>query len=220
MNLVWALAEQVADAALTPAEAKAVEGIRKDIDALKHDAPKHQIPPVEPNPIEEVPQRDKRVDLDEDQKDAIFAEIEELLFLGGRHREDVMSYLGNRYGIKRRTARHWMAQVRERWRAAQASEELTDRHYQLERMAHVLYNRAVDGPTWGDVKKQIGQLKKLIDEKNFDAVNALIAEMVKQKGGDLKTAQRILWNLCAMAGYGTKVTVDVTGAGVTIGSAE
>jgi hypothetical protein len=207
----WKTAEQEADLILSEEDQQAAAAVQKDINALKHEAV-NTIPPAEPDPLLAVPQRKGLLRLSEQQYDLIFAEIEELLYLGGRHREDVMSYLRKHYGIKRTTAELWIRKVQERAREVQAQENLTDRHYQLERMAHALFNRAADGPSWNDIKRQVARIGKMIDDGKIIDARAMLAQMSRQKGGDLKTAQRILWNLCAMAGYGTKITVDVSGA--------
>lgn len=197
---------------LVPQEERDVDDLHKKFNTLKHPPSKLTIPPTEENPLDRVPQREGKRSLTEEQEEAIFAEIEELLFLGGRHREDVVSYLRKHYQIRRTTAEYWIRRAETQWRAAQAQINLTDRHYQLERMAHALYNRAAEGPSWTDIKRHINKVQKLIDEKKFDEVSTYIAQMKKIKGGDLRVAQRILWNLCMMSGYGTRITLDLGGA--------
>jgi hypothetical protein len=200
------------DGILSPAEAEMIKGMQTEIAHAQRPLADAPAPDTRTPPIG----RFKKVHITEDQEAAIFAEIEDLLFLSGRHRDDILWYLQKTYQVRKITAEWWIRRTTVRWRQAQEAEDLTNRHYQLERMAHALYNRAVDGPTWQEVRAKIAEAVRLADRGENAAARQLLTEFSKSKGADLKTAQRVLYNLAAFAGLGNKITLDLAGTGITI----
>lgn len=150
-----------------------------------------------------------------EQLETFYAEIEDWMFCEGMHREVAAGRLMKQYKVPYATALTWILKTQIRWREAQSQEELTDRHYQLERMAHSLYQTALDGIA-PELKRQLLAIEKLIKDGLLDEAREKLNALAKGKLRNLSVAQRVLWNLSAMAGIGHKVTLDLSGAGVTL----
>lgn len=152
--------------------------------------------------------RDYRM-LTDDQMNVVFARIEDLSFLQGMHRDEIIDEIAKEYSAPKEKAREWYNIAVKRWRENQDGEDLTDRHYQLTRMAHSLYGMALNGVKIEQIHAIADQLEKAINDP--EKTRELIAKLRACKGKDIKTAQRILWNMSAMAGLGNKITVDLSG---------
>lgn len=146
--------------------------------------------------------------LTDDQMTVIFARIEDLSFLQGMHRDEIIDAIAKEYTATKEQAREWYKTAVERWRKNQEDEDLTDRHYQLTRMAHSLYGMALNGVKIEQIHSIADQLEKAINDP--EKTRDLIAKLRACKGKDIKTAQRLLWNMSMMAGLGNKVTVDLS----------
>lgn len=83
-------------------------------------------------------------------------------------------------------------------------------------MAHHLYSEAMTGLSWGKAKESLDEVVRLINKGDNAGALALLETMRNSKVPDLRVAQRVLWNLCAVSGYGNRVTVDVSGVGLTV----
>lgn len=147
----------------------------------------------------------------------IYAQIEDYMFVQGLHRDRVLDLICQEYGCVRTTAKSWIQEMRRRWLESIDEEDLAVRHYQLDRMAHHLYSEAMTGLSWGKAKESLDSVIRHLKNGRTDEALALLEDMRNSKVPDLRVAQKVLWNLCAVSGYGNKVTVDVSGAGVSVG---
>ena len=145
------------------------------------------------------------------QNEEIYAEIEEMLFMGGCHRETVLGHLRTKYKMSTPEAERRVEHVRQQWKATIEKEELPLRHYQLERMAHELYRCAVGAVDWQQVIPKA--LNLLRDGKTEEAIRYL-EHLQGEPKPDLRNARGILRLLADFSGLGNKMTVDVTGAGL------
>jgi hypothetical protein len=151
--------------------------------------------------------------LTEEQRLTIFAELEDLMFAQGMHKDAALDVICDKYKCTKKRAKEWMSIMLKQWRDSIDSEDLSERHYQLDRMAHHLYSEAMQGMSWGKARAKIEEVIRLVNQdKKEDAVK-ILNEMQQSRIPDLRIAQRVLWNLCAVSGYGNKVTVDVSGTG-------
>jgi len=147
--------------------------------------------------------------LTDDQMTAVLARIEDLSFLEGKHRDEILDIISKEYSAPKEKVREWYNIAVKRWRENQDGEDLTDRHYQLTRMAHSLYGRALNGVKIEQIHAIADELEKAITDPV--KTRELITKLRECKAADIKTAQRLLWNMSAMAGLGNKVTVDLSG---------
>lgn len=151
--------------------------------------------------------------LTDDQMNVVFARIEDLSFLQGKHRDEIIDEIAKEYSAPKEKAREWYNIAVKRWRENQDGEDLTDRHYQLTRMAHSLYGHAINGVKIEQIHAIADDLEKALE--NPEETRRLIAQLRACKAPDIRTAQRILWNMAAMAGMGNKVTVDLSNVNFT-----
>ena len=151
-----------------------------------------------------------------EQRTMIFAEIEDHMFVSGLHNDAPLDRTIKKSKRERKLVQQWIGKVLKQWRESIDSEDLAARHYQLDRMAHHLYSEAMTGLSWGKAKESLDEVVRLINKGDNAGALALLETMRNSKVPDLRVAQRVLWNLCAVSGYGNKVTVDVSGAGITV----
>jgi hypothetical protein len=175
--------------------------------------------PRKPRGVPDKPRRAKtltnRSIFTPEQLESFYAEIEDWMFCEGLHQEEAVGRLVRRYKIKYHLALSWIHRVRRRWREAQSHEDLTDRQYQLERLAHTLYQTALDGIP-PELRRQLRTIEQMLKDGEVDTAREKIHALAKGKLRNLSVAQRVLWNLSTMAGIGHKVTLDLSGAGVTL----
>ncbi len=151
-----------------------------------------------------------------EQRTMIFAELEDLMFCSGLHKDAAVDRIVEKYKCTRKLALTWVSKMLKQWRESIDSEDLAARHYQLDRMAHHLYSEAMTGLSWGKAKEHLDEVVKLLKKGDKEGALVLLEKMRSSKVPDLRVAQRVLWNLCAVSGYGNRVTVDVSGTGLTL----
>ena len=82
-------------------------------------------------------------------------------------------------------------------------------------MAHNLYQQALDGIP-KEVSKTLEHISGLLAKGHIEEAQEKLLALSKLKLRNLSVAQRTLWNLSCMAGIGHRVTLDLSGAGVTL----
>lgn len=151
-----------------------------------------------------------------EQRVMIFAELEDLMFQSGMHKDAAVDRIVEKYKCTRKLALTWVSKMLKQWRESIDSEDLAARHYQLDRMAHHLYSEAMTGLSWGKAKESLDEVVRLMQKGKKNEALKILEGMRGSKVPDLRVAQRVLWNLCAVSGYGNRVTVDVSGTGLTL----